>query len=102
MDMEKKPELSRAEKEALSTKVSLVHAYKATFGTEDGKKVLHDILKRGHIMNADFVSNPQAMAYNEGMRSMGIEILKILDMDMNRFLRNYYEGVAKERKWEPL
>jgi len=66
---------------SLNNKAKTVLAYKDTFNTESGKKVLHDLCKSCHIYKSTMDSNPHEMAYKEGERSVVLRILKTLEID---------------------
>ena len=58
--------------------VDLVIAYKNVFATEDGKKVLFDMMKACGMLHSNFDENPYATARNEGHRDSVLRILQIL------------------------
>jgi len=64
--------------------IEIVEDYKRCFGTPSGKKVLYDLMKRGHIMEARFTADPYATHFNEGMRHIVTQILTILGTDPKR------------------
>lgn len=61
----------------------LALAYKRTFDSDDGKKVLHDLMKSCHIMTSTFNTDPYETHYNEGARSVILRILKTVNVNMD-------------------
>lgn len=58
--------------------------YKAVFKTSEGQKVLADILNR--VCNVDgygFTENPIGLAYNNARRDVGIEIARLVWLEVN-------------------
>lgn len=58
--------------------------YKAVFKTPEGEKVLADILNR--VCNVDgygFTENPIGLAFNNARRDVGIEIARLVWLEVN-------------------
>ena len=55
---------------------SLRLAYRKTFESEDGKKVLEDLKRRCFYDKPTFVGDMNATAFNEGTRSVVLMILE--------------------------
>jgi len=62
-------------------KRDLIITYKKLFSTDDGKKVLHDLMKSCHIMTSTLETDPILMAHNEGARSIVLRILRTIQTD---------------------
>jgi hypothetical protein len=74
-------------------------AYKRTFDSPDGKKVLADLFKSCHMMNSTMDSNPHETAFNEGARSVVLRILKTINTDVES-LSKMYEDLETEEQYE--
>lgn len=61
-----------------------IRTYQRLFATEDGKTVLKDLMKRNFIKDSTFDSDPLAMAYREGARSVVLGIFNNLKVDVNQ------------------
>ena len=57
-----------------------IQDYQQVFGTESGKAVLHDLMKRGGCLSTSMHADSHMTAYNEGRRSLVLEILSRLRM----------------------
>lgn len=64
-------------------RADLVRAYKNTFSTDEGKAVLHDLMKTFHVLQSTMDSNPHEVAYKEGERSVVLRILRTINTDAN-------------------
>ena len=53
-------------------------AYRRTFNTEDGEKVLRDIKSRFGYETTTFSDNPYETAFNEGQRAAVLLIVRML------------------------
>tara|TARA_R110002153_G_scaffold152942_1_gene304675 strand:+ start:586 stop:795 length:210 start_codon:yes stop_codon:yes gene_type:complete len=53
-------------------------AYRRTFNTEDGEKVLRDIKSRFGYETTTFSDNPYETAFNEGQRAALLLIVRML------------------------
>lgn len=62
-------------------KRDMVKRYKRVFGSEDGKKVLHDLMKICNVMHSTLNADPLIMAHNEGERSIVLRILRTIQTD---------------------
>ena len=56
--------------------------YKATFSTENGKRVLKDLEARCFENKTTFSINPQVTSFNEGTRMVLVLILNMMSMDI--------------------
>lgn len=73
--------------------VGLRTAYRSIFATEDGKRVLKDLMQRTHMFGTTFEGDAIAMAYNEGRRSVVLQILKMLEVNPEQYRHLYGESV---------
>lgn len=61
--------------------VDRVVAYRAVFGTEEGKIVLYDLIKQHNVLNSTFSKDPHEHAFKEGERNTVLRILTLLKID---------------------
>jgi len=64
--------------------VALIEDYKMVFGSNEGERVLNDMLDRYHILqplNLKATIDHMDLAYNEGQRNVMLEILGKLGTD---------------------
>ena len=60
-------------------------AYRRTFNTDDGQKVLDDLMKRFSFGATTFVSgDPHTSAFNEGQRAAVLLITRMLSEEKER------------------
>lgn len=64
--------------------VATISDYQATFDTVYGKRVLRHLMKVHGMMNASFISDPLALAYNEGGRNAVVQILNKCRVDVKK------------------
>lgn len=62
-------------------RAEMIRAYKRVFESEDGKKVLADLAKAGHVYRSTMDPNPNEVAYKEGERSMVLRIMRTVKTD---------------------
>lgn len=68
--------------------------YKATFGTEQGKRVLDDLMGFCHMLHTSYIpERPIETAYREGERNVLLRILSMMETDMERL-----KQMIKERE----
>ena len=72
--------------------LELAVAYKTVFNGSSATKVLEDLEQRGGIRLVSNTLDPQQLAYNEGRRSLVLEILDLKDID----LKEYKEAVTQD------
>jgi len=73
-----------------------IQRYKKVFGSPDGEEVIKDLIKSCGILNPLFSSDPIIMSYNEGRRSVILDIINLLDFDEKR-IYDLTRQVQKER-----
>lgn len=61
--------------------------YKATFGTQIGKKVFLDILNRNFVLNTH-----KGDAFSEGRRAAALDIMQLCQINLAEFDRLTKEG----------
>lgn len=67
-------------------RISLSQAYKAVFSGPDGERVLYDLMTKGGMLESGSL-DPQEVHFQNGRRSMALEILKQLSFDERRVLQ---------------
>ena len=81
--------------QAAKEQAALVGAYRAVFGTIQGRDVLADILTRAGMVGSSFVpGDPHATAFNEGKRRLALEIIERLNVNPDRLLTMLRTGEA--------
>lgn len=60
--------------------------YGVVFNTVKGHDVLIDIITMCHILEPAINLDPQSLAFREGERKIGLEILKILNVDPKKYI----------------
>lgn len=85
----------RVDKEAAKRdkRLAYVRAYKRFFESDDGRFVLWDMMKSCKFRQSTFASNAQEMAYNEGRRSVILDILKITETDERAILEFFQKSI---------
>jgi hypothetical protein len=72
----------------------IIH-YKAVFGSEEGKKVLYDLMKAHHVMSPVMVKgDPYDTAFMEGERNVVLRIISLLKLDPEKILESIQRGEA--------
>lgn len=66
-------------------RVALFSMYSAVFNSEEGKKVLDDLMRTFGVVEGTFDPDPYQHAYNEGARSVVVRILKTINTDPEQF-----------------
>ena len=85
-------------KEVVKKRLSIVHHYKHVFSSDEGKRVLWDILKQGNILASSHSPGcPNETAYQEGRRSLALDILKKLKTDTTQLEKYLEKGEEYER-----
>ncbi len=77
--MTKAEELAKLKKQE-KEQLEMLLSYRNIFGTEHGKLVLADLIKR-YEMRPSFSTDALLMAFNEGQRNVILVILKALNID---------------------
>lgn len=71
------------------SKRSLLIDYRSTFKSEEGERVLRDMMANHHIFSGTFDKDPMVMAYREGERSVVMSLLDKLRVDPEKFAKMY-------------
>ena len=70
--------------------------YKRTFGTDSGKRVLQDLMNRGHMLEPSYtVNDAHETAFREGERNLVLSILSELKYDLSR-LKAHIDSMEDE------
>lgn len=79
-------------------RAEIIRAYKRVFESEDGKRVLADLMKNAHMYRSTMDPNPHELAYKEGERSMVLKILRTIKADPSELetYLNKLEGQSQE------
>jgi len=75
--------------------LDLLLAYRNTFGTEKGKVVLNDLIRR-FVLRPNMHDNPNRLAFNEGERNVVLMILTTLNINEDD-LRERVNNVGKTK-----
>lgn len=59
-------------------------AYKRLFDSDDGEKVIKDLMRSCHMITTTFDPNPQQQAYNEGARSVVLRIINTINLSEDK------------------
>ena len=91
------------------TKKTIVHpaqviaAYKDIFSSQSGKIVLHDLMKKGHMLKSTYApTDPYSSAFQEGERNIVLKIMSNLEFtetqlsDMMSEAKQYTVGVTHD------
>lgn len=73
--------------------VSTIHIYKSFFSTPEGKLVLFDLMGKYYMPRSYVPNDPHGTSFNEGCRSVVIDILNKVNIDVNAM-----EKLLKERE----
>jgi len=94
-------ELEEIAKQSQKT-VDLIRAYQTVFKTEDGQKVLFDLMQYGcFITPIASVDLPEYVAWiNEGKRSVVLEILKLMNKDVEQVHNMIAESIRQEKEYD--
>jgi len=76
---------------------SLVQAYMNVFKTEDGERVLKDLMETHGVLKHSFSGDVSALLIGEGERKVVLAILKKLNAN-TAFMTERIERYAKERE----
>lgn len=78
----------------------MISKYSAVFGTDDGKAVLHDMMKSCGMLDSIFSNDPQEHAYNEGQRNMVLRILRTINTDPAELEGHFIKAGQLEETYE--
>lgn len=72
-------------------KVDLLTTYQKVFDSEDGKLILHDMMKANGMFDTTFDENPYRTAFQEGRRSVITNLIMLLGKDANEMYKQFKE-----------
>jgi len=72
-----------------------IRAYKRVFESDDGKKILKDLMKACHFLSTTMHVNPNEAAYKEGERSVLLRILKTVKINADEVEHHLKEQNTK-------
>lgn len=76
-------EAKQKKEETTKKHIATIDDYQKVFGSERGKKVLRHMMRISGFLSTSHVNNdPYSTAFNEGMRSMVIQIIKKTKIDI--------------------
>lgn len=79
--------------------VDLAIDYKAVFGSEEGERVLFDLMKNNFILAPTYTSNIHEMALREGARNAVLRILSILRVNPEELRQQIVKGLEEEHDY---
>jgi hypothetical protein len=84
-------------KKRSTSKTDILSCYQRVFKSDDGKRVLDDLIKQYYLMVPTFgrVWNTELMMVREGQRSVILSILRSTNIDVSK-LRHRMEQITKE------
>lgn len=77
-------------------KLDQVANYQFVFNSEEGKKVLYDMMKTHYVIGSTFSKDPYEMALKEGERNTVLRILSILKIDPQKLLEDINKGIEQD------
>ena len=87
----------RSNQEAADARKQLLSDYRVAFGGEAGQRVLVDLLRRCGVMATTYQpGQPDATAYAEGRRRIGLEIIDTLNADPEAAARLAQTGEVED------
>lgn len=66
---------TQQQQQQVKKQVERVRCYESAFSTQDGEKVLDEMMANFHIFRTTASDDPLAMAFMEGQRSVVLEIM---------------------------
>lgn len=63
--------------------------YQRVFNTEDGQRVLRDLLQSCNFTTTSFSTDPYQMAFNEGARSVVLRLLDTLNINIEQLEKHF-------------
>lgn len=80
-------------------KLDQVASYQSIFSTEDGKKVLYDLMKVHNVMGSTFSNNSNEMILKEGERNVVLRIMHILKIDPSKLIEEIEKGISHDNQY---
>lgn len=78
----------------------LIKDYHEVFASEAGKRVLYDLLKKGHILHANYNGNTNDMLFRDGERNIVLYIMTQINTDPQKLTELIKRGQSYEEKYE--
>lgn len=85
-------------KDVVAKITGLSRAYKKVFSTEDGKRVLADILNRGYVHKSISSTDPNKTLAAAAKQELALEILhqvELTDAELQIVIKNYTARITK-------
>ena len=77
--------------------------YRSVFRTEEGQRVLYDLMKQGHVIKPTYViENQQESNLNEGKRELVLYILHVLETDPVKLINSIKQGKINDSRYEEI
>lgn len=92
--------MTKEQKEKLvARKTAKAIDYKRVFGTEQGKRVLFDMMKAGHMLDSTMSRGATShdLAFREGERNFVLRVMTILKTDPEKLKQQIEEGEQDEQ-----
>ena len=83
----------------IQRKVDMTKTIQKIFDSEEGRSFLYELMKSTKFFGSTFDENPYKAAYNEGARSVVVNILDILKLDTKRLLEIVKEQEDIDKKF---
>ena len=74
----------------------MVSTYKRVFTSDDGRRILSDLMNVCGMQRSSFDSDPLKMAYHEGERAVVLRILKSVNVSAFQ-LNNWFKMIEKQQ-----
>ncbi len=71
--------------------------YQRTFNSEQGQRVLYDLMNEHYFLRSSFDQNPYEMAFREGQKNVILRIMTILKLDLGK-IKEKLEGAEQYAK----
>ena len=84
---------------AVDKQVDLAIDYKAVFSTEEGERVLFDLMKNNFMLAPTFTSCVHEMGLREGSRNAILRILSILKVKPEELRKHITRGMEREHEY---
>jgi len=79
--------MEEKQKELAKAKVSKIQEYLSVFDNDEGKKVLLDLMEKGHILKPTTGLNDRESIINEGKREMVLYIMDMVTYDVETIMK---------------
>ncbi len=64
---------------------AIIQKFKRVFSGSEGEEVIKELMKKNFVLDSSFTSDPYRTAFNEGRRSLIMDILYILQIDEKKY-----------------